>query len=139
MRLTKTIEPVELKYDVTQSKSIPEILSQSISFEEGMNREILKANQNSFIHAELKLNENSLELAEVGFRLRHPHLNRVSNIILGKFNSHSKVYTIKVDLGDPDVILAFQSMYIAEIFMADDSLDKPLIWLIYLIQEFCKI
>ena len=101
IKITKKSEPVDLKFDIVQTKTKPEILAQSLKYEEGMSRDISMANQNSFIFIEFSMSDSSTEFAQVGFRLKHPTLSQVTNLALAEFNTKSHVYSAVFDLGDP--------------------------------------
>lgn len=115
--ITTKVSVQNFKFEVVQSK-VARTLSNEVAFNQ-IFKEVLTANQNSFIHiqfevylAEKKLifffffklkfdDKKAVPIKQIAVRLNHPDYRFSTNLINAVYDENSHVYKAVIDLGDP--------------------------------------
>lgn len=104
-------------------------------------REVLKANQGSYIHLEVRTS-SSVPIGIIGARLVNPTYRFATGLVPAFLERTNKLHRIIIDLGDPvqffleflfltyykDHILPYNGQYDLELVIAGDFVDTNLRW-----------
>lgn len=67
------------------------------------NSEVLKANQNDFIHVQFKINSDSPYVTAL-VRLKNPKYRSATGTIIAKQTKDTNIFNAVIDLGDPVIL-----------------------------------
>jgi hypothetical protein len=122
LRATHTLKPQSLKFEMSQSKRIPESFQYTVN--PGAESMVpLKANQNNFLHIRFQLKSNEglpIEATHISVRLWNSLRPQVTNMVVATFDNY--FYKAIIDLGDPDHILPYNGLYEMQVVVGDQFL-----------------
>eukprot|EP00828_Plagiopyla_frontata_P004606 TRINITY_DN1169_c0_g2_i1.p1 TRINITY_DN1169_c0_g2~~TRINITY_DN1169_c0_g2_i1.p1 ORF type:complete len:670 (+),score=100.12 TRINITY_DN1169_c0_g2_i1:77-2086(+) len=117
-----------LKFDTGYQNFIPESLKYKVNYGETLPT-ILPADQSSFIYLQFQIfTFVQIKPQLVSARLINSKYIKATNQVIAKYNEKTQIYSVIIDLGDPDHVRAYKGLHQLELIVADPLLSSNVQW-----------
>jgi hypothetical protein len=116
-----------VRFEVTKGKAAPDVYPHQVKPLE-VSTEVLNANQNNFIHVNIKPNKELPPMSQAAVRLIHPSYKYATGTVKAVWDKTNYEYIAHIDLGDPDHILPYSDQYELEVVVAGPLIEETIKW-----------